>query len=98
VLTAGGAVFAVAGARAVKEQPAQAGPLGLFIIILLGVATILLVRSMSKHLRRLPPSFDPPDSPDSPGSPHDAAETDDAAGADAGDAGGRSDDQRHSAP
>ncbi len=50
---------------AVKEQPGQAGPLGLFIIILMAVATVLLIRSMGKHLRRIPPTFDPPDEPPS---------------------------------
>jgi hypothetical protein len=34
-----------------------AGPLALLIILLLAVATVLLVRSMNKHLRRLPESF-----------------------------------------
>jgi hypothetical protein len=35
-----------------------AGPLGLLIILLIGVATVLLVRNMNGRLRRLPPSFD----------------------------------------
>ena len=34
-----------------------AGPLALLIILLLAVATVLLIRSMNKHLRRLPDSF-----------------------------------------
>lgn len=34
-----------------------AGPMGLFIILLLAVATILLMRNMSARLRRLPDSF-----------------------------------------
>jgi hypothetical protein len=38
----------------------QAGPLGLLVIALLGVAVLFLGRSMAKHLRRVPPSFDPP--------------------------------------
>jgi L-asparagine transporter-like permease len=46
--------------------PAQAGPVGLLVIVLLGVATLLLIRSMGKHLRKVPESFDPPadDPPD----------------------------------
>ena len=36
---------------------ALAGPLGLFIIIVLAVATVMLIRNMNKRLRRLPPSF-----------------------------------------
>lgn len=42
----------------------SAGPIGLLIVVLLGVATVLLVRNMNGRLRRLPPSFDPP--PDAP--------------------------------
>jgi hypothetical protein len=34
-----------------------AGPVALLIILLLAVATVLLIRSMNKHLRRLPESF-----------------------------------------
>lgn len=34
-----------------------AGPLGLFIILLLAVATVLLIRNMNSRLRRLPDHF-----------------------------------------
>jgi hypothetical protein len=34
-----------------------AGPMGLFIIALLVVATVLLIRNMNARLRRLPDSF-----------------------------------------
>ena len=37
-----------------------AGPMGLFIIVLMSIATVLLIRNMNKHLRRLPDSFDDP--------------------------------------
>ena len=37
-----------------------AGPMGLFIIVLLSVATVLLIRNMNKRLRRLPDSFPDP--------------------------------------
>jgi hypothetical protein len=37
---------------------AVAGPLGLFVISLLALGMVLLVRNMSKRLRRLPRSFD----------------------------------------
>lgn len=43
----------------------KAAPLALLVIALLAVATVLLYRSMSKQLRKVPKSFDPPD--DSPG-------------------------------
>ena len=35
-----------------------AGPMGLFIILLMSIATVLLIRNMNKHLRRLPDSFE----------------------------------------
>ena len=38
----------------------KASPIGLVVILVLLIATALLVRSMSKHLRRLPASFDDP--------------------------------------
>jgi hypothetical protein len=34
-----------------------AGPMGLFIIVLMSIATVLLIRNMNKRLRRLPDSF-----------------------------------------
>ncbi|MEJ3741931.1 hypothetical protein WEI85_01335 [Actinomycetes bacterium KLBMP 9797] len=38
-----------------------AGPMGLFIIVLLAIATVLLIRNMNARLRRLPSSFAPQD-------------------------------------
>lgn len=35
-----------------------AGPMGLFIIVLLAIATALLIRNMNKRIRRLPASFE----------------------------------------
>jgi hypothetical protein len=40
-----------------------AGPMGLFIIVLMGVATVLLIRNMNSRLRRLPDRF-PQQGPD----------------------------------
>jgi hypothetical protein len=37
-----------------------AGPMGLFVIVLLCIATVLLIRNMNKRLRRLPDSFSTP--------------------------------------
>lgn len=37
---------------------ALAGPLGLVFILLLGIATVLLIRNMNSRIRRLPESFD----------------------------------------
>jgi len=38
-----------------------AGPMGLFVIVMLCIATVLLIRNMNKRLRRLPDSFADPD-------------------------------------
>ncbi|MFI5843457.1 hypothetical protein ACIA8K_27495 [Catenuloplanes sp. NPDC051500] len=41
------------------------GPMGALVIVLLAIATVFLIRSMNKRLRRLPESFDPPTAPKS---------------------------------
>ncbi len=38
----------------------SAGPIGLLIVLLIGTATVLLIRNMNKRLRRLPREFSPP--------------------------------------
>jgi hypothetical protein len=40
------------------EDFGKSSPMGLVVMLLLLVAVVLLVRSMNKHLRRVPPSFD----------------------------------------
>jgi hypothetical protein len=40
-----------------------AGPMGLFIILLLALGTFLLIRNMNARLRRLPDSFPDQDRP-----------------------------------
>ena len=52
--------FAVLAEQA-PEDVGKSGPLGLLLIVLLLIATALLVKSMSRHLKRLPRSFDPED-------------------------------------
>ena len=42
------------------DEFGKASPVGLVVIVLLFLATILLVRSMTKHLRKVPASFDSP--------------------------------------
>ena len=37
-----------------------AGPMGLFIIVLLGIGTVLLIRNMNMRLKRLPAEFPDP--------------------------------------
>lgn len=43
-----------------------AGPMGLFIILLLAIATVLLIRNMNGRLRRLPSTFPQQDSHQDP--------------------------------
>jgi hypothetical protein len=50
-------VLAAPGSQ-LPEDVGKAGPLGLLLILLLLVAAILLVRSMTTHLKRIPRSFD----------------------------------------
>jgi hypothetical protein len=40
-----------------------AGPLGLLVVLLMGLAVVLLIRNMNGRLRRLPPTFDDPKPP-----------------------------------
>ena len=60
----------VAAGDQLPEDVGKAGPLGLLLILLLLIAAILLVRSMTRHLKRIPRSFDPADDvievPDTP--------------------------------
>jgi hypothetical protein len=49
------------------EDVGKAGPLGLLLIVVLLIAVILLGRSMGRHLKKVPRSFDPADQvPDTP--------------------------------
>lgn len=57
------------------EDFGKSSPVGLLVILLFFVAVAFLVRSMTKHLKRVPASFDSPDAagdradepPDAPG-------------------------------
>jgi hypothetical protein len=67
--------IALVGQPAPPEDPggqgpdsAKAAPTALVILLLFFIAVALLVRSMNKHLRRIPESFDPPEAADQPGS------------------------------
>jgi hypothetical protein len=57
------------------EEFGKTSPIALVVILLLGVATALLIRSMTKRLRNVPASFDPPaegtgdDRPEQDGAP-----------------------------
>ena len=61
-LAAAGTVLLAAEPQ-LPEDVGKSGPLGLFLILVLLLATALLVRSMGRHLRRLPRSFDEDDGP-----------------------------------
>src|SRR3954451_20247680 len=53
-------LLAAAGDQ-LPEDVGKSGPFGLLLTLLLLIAVIFVVRSMSKHLKRVPPSFDPAD-------------------------------------
>ena len=44
------------------EVSRAAGPIGLLVVVLLGVATVLLIRNMDKRVKNLPSQF--PDQPE----------------------------------
>ena len=50
-----------AAEQQLPEDVGKAGPLGLLLIVVLLIAVALLVRSMTTHLKRIPPSFEPQD-------------------------------------
>jgi hypothetical protein len=43
------------------EDVGKAGPIGALLTVLLFIAILMLVRSMTTHLKRVPRSFDPED-------------------------------------
>jgi hypothetical protein len=53
-------LLAAAGDQ-LPEDVGKSGPLGLLLTLLLLIAVFFLVRSMSRHLKRVPRSFDPAD-------------------------------------
>jgi hypothetical protein len=60
-------VLLAADDQQLPEDVGKAGPIGLLLIVVLMIAVILLVRSMGRHLKRVPMSFDPADQvPDTP--------------------------------
>ena len=46
---------------------ASAGPLGFLIVLLIGIATVLLIRNMNGRLRRMPREFPEPGADREPG-------------------------------
>ncbi|MGY1831448.1 hypothetical protein ACI8AA_13630 [Geodermatophilus sp. SYSU D01180] len=51
----------LAAEEQLPEDVGKSGPLGLFLTLVLLVAVFLLVRSMNRHLKRIPRSFEPED-------------------------------------
>jgi hypothetical protein len=75
----------------------EASPIALVVIVVLAIVTAVLIRSMTKRLKRLPPSFDPVDetaerrpgeTPDGPGEKADTERGVSRAGRRPEDAGG----------
>ena len=58
---------------------ASAGPLGLLVVLLIGLATVLLIRNMNQRLKRLPSEF--PDPSATPPEDDDASPSGPTAGA-----------------
>lgn len=54
------ALLAAAGEQ-LPEDVGKAPPIGLLLIVVLLIAVALLVRSMTTHLKRIPPSFEVPE-------------------------------------
>lgn len=54
------------------EEFGKTSPIALVVILLLGLATALLIRSMNKQLRKVPASFDPVDVPEGDDGPSEA--------------------------
>jgi hypothetical protein len=50
--------FSAVLAEQVPEDVGKSGPLGLLLTLVLLIAVALLVRSMTRHLKRIPASFD----------------------------------------
>ena len=51
----------LAADQQLPEDVGKAGPVGALLIVLLFIAVLLLARSMTRHLRRVPRTFDPED-------------------------------------
>ena len=46
---------------ALEPEKVGAGPLGLLVVVLMGIATVLLIRNMNTRIKGLPEQFPPPD-------------------------------------
>ncbi|OBG65437.1 hypothetical protein [Mycobacterium sp. E3339] len=66
----------------------KASPIGLLIVVVLLIATLLLLRSMNKQLKKVPESFDPKHPEPDQAADEGTDEVDDAGGQPPGPAGG----------
>jgi flagellar biosynthesis/type III secretory pathway M-ring protein FliF/YscJ len=66
-----------APAPAQGEEFGEASPIALVVIIVLAIVTALLIRNMSKRIKRLPESFDEPEQKTDP--ENDSAKDDEGA-------------------
>lgn len=57
MMTGSFTLLAAAGDQ-LPEDVGKTPPIGLFVIVVLLVAVLLLVRSMTTHLKRVPPTFE----------------------------------------
>jgi hypothetical protein len=57
------------------EEFGKTSPIALVVILLLAIATVVLIRSMTKRLRNIPESFDPPEEPTTPNAEPDVEPT-----------------------
>ena len=71
-MTASTFALLAAAEQQLPEDVGKAPPIGLLLIVVLLIAVGLLVKSMTTHLKRIPPSFDPPE--DAVRVPDDASE------------------------
>ena len=55
---------------------ASAGPLGFLVVLLIGIATVLLIRNMNGRLRRMPRQFPEPGVDREPATEREPARTD----------------------
>ena len=53
------------------EDFGKSSPVGLLVLLLFFIAVAFLVRSMTKHLKRVPASFDEPEEPEAAEEPAD---------------------------
>ena len=72
----------VLAADQLPEDVGKSGPFGFFLTVCLFIAVVLLVRSMGRHLKRVPRSFDEADSDPRVVVPDTPAELLDPSGAD----------------